>query len=92
MTTATAETTRNDYPICPYCGYHLVGFYPPDRPEDATLYCESGECKGRSISGIMNGYDIHLYDLKSTYHRCISPRRSWWRKLSCRIGLWLIGR
>lgn len=69
------EDRRLDYPICPYCGYHLVGFCPPDGDvKKATLYCESGECRGRSLHGNAGGYDIAFTDLKNTYERRVTRR------------------
>jgi hypothetical protein len=69
----TMEDKRLDYPVCPYCGYQLVGFCPPDGDiRKATLYCESGECRGRGLQGTMNGYDIAFTDLKNTYSTTIT--------------------
>jgi hypothetical protein len=51
--------------LCPYCWSKIFVFYPPGEPERISLYCSSGECRGLSVNGIANGYDIMLKDITS---------------------------
>lgn len=56
---------RTDDPLCPYCFSPVSGFCPPEKDiKSATIYCSSAKCKGMSLSGHMNGYDIKFTDVK----------------------------
>ena len=57
------NNTRKDKPMCPCCKSKLLAFVPPQREKNITIYCSNANCKGVSISGHYNGYDILLEDL-----------------------------
>lgn len=72
MTLPDELRNRIDDPLCPYCFSPLSGFCPPEGSiKDATLYCSSASCTGRSLGGSMTGYDIKFIDIKHRY----TPKR-----------------
>lgn len=67
---------RKDYPLCPYCFSPCVGFSPKEGYINfATIYCSNADCKGISLGGYRDGYDIKFTDLKVIYRKEDYPKQ-----------------